>query len=149
MSESPYTPPQANIDPPPSQPHMERPKEIEIAIWLVVAGYLIGLAGVFMTWEYQMSVQSPGQFFISQAIGIAIAIWIYYKIYQGRNWARILFLVLAVLGVLALLLPFSGDVLNAVPATTKVIMIAGHLINAAVVYLLFFSPGRHWFRKRV
>ena len=96
-----------------------------------------------------MSLQAPGQFFLGQAFGAAIAIWIYYKIYHGRNWARILFLISVLLGLAALLVPMAIEIVKAAPAFMKIVMISGHLINVAVVWLLFFSPGRHWFNKRM
>jgi len=151
MSESPYTPPKAPIDPPSysGQLELQRPKEVLFAIWLVIAGYLVGWVGVFVTWDYQLSVQAPGEFFLGQAFGTAIAVWIYYKIYHGRNWARILFLISVVLGLVSLLIPMVIEILKAAPAFMKVVMISGHLVNLAVVWLLFFSPGRHWFNKRI
>ena len=151
MSESPYTPPKARIDPPSpsSGPGLERPIEVLFAIWLLIAGYLFGWVGVLVTWDYQMSLQAPAQFFLSQAFGAAIAVWIYYKIYHGRNWARILFLISVLLGLAAFLIPVFIEILIAAPPFTKLVMISGHLINVAVVWLLFFSPGRHWFNKRM
>lgn len=151
MSDSPYTPPKARLEPPSHSDRREidRPKEVILAIWLVIAGYLLGWLAVFVTWDYQMSLQTPGQLFLGQAFGTVIAAWIYYKIYHGRNWARILFLISVVLGLGVYLIPVVTEVLQAVPEVTKIVMIAGHLINAAVVWLLFFSPGRHWFNKRI
>jgi len=44
MSDSPYTPPKARIEPPTysDRREIDRPKEVILAIWLVIAGYLLG-----------------------------------------------------------------------------------------------------------
>ena len=65
MSESPYTPPKARIDPPPysGRPVFERPKEVLIAIWLLIAGHLVGWVGVLAAWDYLTLLQAPAQFF--------------------------------------------------------------------------------------
>ena len=150
MSESPYTTPKARVDPPLSseRPALERPKEVLIAIWLLIAGIVIGWAGTVVTWDYQLSVQSLGQLLLGQVFGLAIAGWIYYKIYCGRNWARILFLVMFILGLVGLLAVVVTDILPAMPTATNIVTVVGQLLNAAIVWLLFFSPGRHWFSKR-
>jgi hypothetical protein len=39
------------------------------------------------------------------------------------------------------------DLLAAAPAIAKVQMYVGLGLNAAILWLLFFSPARHWFRR--
>lgn len=151
MAESPYNPPTAQIDPPiqPEQQAMERPREIIYAIGLVVLMYVLGWVGILLSWDYQMSLQSTGQFLIGQVLGIAIAGWIYYKVYQGRNWARILILVFSVFGWLMLLVPTVNQVLASAPTISQVVTISSHLIQLAVLWFLFISPGRHWFKNGI
>ena len=39
------------------------------------------------------------------------------------------------------------DLLAAAPTMAKAQMFVGLGLNAAILWLLFFSPGRYWFRR--
>jgi len=148
MSDNPYAPPKALVDDPVlSQPTMDRPKQVVIAIWLAAIGYVLGLLVMFLSWDYYSRLQSTGMFIGSQLFSLAIMVWIYYKIYVGRNWARIVLLVFSILGGLAILNRAVMDLLAAAPAIAKVQMYVGLGLNAAILWLLFFSPARQWFRR--
>ena len=148
MSDNPYAPPKALVDDPAlSQPTMDRPSQVMTAIWLAAIGYGLGLIVIFVSWDYYSKLQSVGAFIIGQTISLLIMVWIYYKIYLGRNWARIVLLVFAILGGLMILNKAVMDLLAAAPAIAKVQMYVGLGLNAAILWLLFFSPARHWFRR--
>lgn len=148
MSDNPYAPPKALVDDPVlSQPIMDRPRQVVTAIWLAAIGYGLGLLVMFLSWDYYSKLQSTGMFIGSQLFSLAIMVWIYYKIYVGRNWARIVLLVFSILGGLAILNRAVMDLLAAAPAIAKVQMYVGLGLNAAILWLLFFSPARQWFRR--
>src|SRR5688500_15920995 len=99
--ENPYAPPKSVVaDVEPEQRLMERPPQIMMAIWLGAIGYGLGLIVVLLSWDYYSRLQTIGGFFWSQLFSLLILFWIYYKIYVGRNWARIVLLVFSVIGVL-------------------------------------------------
>ena len=150
MTESPYSPPKASVEIPADQDRYlaERPREIVIAIWLVVIAQLVNWAGLMITWDYQMAVQALGIFIFSQVVGIAFAVWLYYKIYQGRNWARILLLILTAIGLASLLIPDVTQELLAQPIVMTTLMVIQYILHGAILWLLFVSPGRLWFRKK-
>ncbi len=148
MADSPYDPPVADVDPPHSDgAAMERPKEIVIAISLAALAFAINWLAAIVNWDDQQASQSPGAFLVGQAVGVAIAAFVYFKIFQGRNWARILLLVFSVFGWLMLLVPGVWDTLALLPTFSKVVVALNHLIQLMILWLLFFSPGRYWFRK--
>ena len=67
MSDNPYAPPKALVDDPVlSQPTMDRPKQVVIAIWLAAIGYVLGLLVMFLSWDYYSRLQSTGMFIGSQ-----------------------------------------------------------------------------------
>ena len=76
---------------------------------------------------------------------MAIMFWLYYKIFQGRNWARIVWLVFSLLGLA--MMPFTYKLLGAMPGITKLQMTIGCGLTLVIIWLLFFSPGKHWFRR--
>ena len=72
-----------------------------------------------------------------------------YKIWKGRNWARITYLVLTLLAILAWFqmaaaLP-SG--VKFVPAVETLLPLVGTTLDVVALFLLFV-PGRAWFRRR-
>jgi hypothetical protein len=91
-------------------------------------------------------------------LGIQVAKWlilllICFQFWRGRNWARILLLVMtgfALLSVFAQFWSFSD-----IPAGVKFQLAAGEIammLLPSLIYLtasfLVFVPGRAWFRRR-
>jgi len=127
---------------------MARPKQIMAAIWLAVIGYALGLIVIFVSWDYYSSLQSMGAFIGGQLVSLMLMIWIYYKVYVGRNWARIVLLVFSILGALAMANRVVMDVLATAPTIAKVQMFVGLGLNVTILWLLFFTPARQWFRRQ-
>ena len=100
MSDNPYAPPKTPVvDSDPALVPMERPNEIMAAIWLAFINYGLGVVVVLLSWDYYSKLQTLGGFLGSQAFSLAILCWLYYKIYVGRNWARMVVLVFMAIGV--------------------------------------------------
>ena len=78
-------------------------------------------------------------------VGIAINAFFVYKIFKRRNWARIIYLVFYVLGVIlsvrSLLTLHHSSVL-------VVLMVIGFMAQAVALVLLFTGDGRAWFRRQ-
>jgi protein-S-isoprenylcysteine O-methyltransferase Ste14 len=69
-----------------------------------------------------------------------------HKTRRGRNWARITFLALTIVG-----LPFSLPQFSEMFARAPVSALIGIvqvLLQVSALYLIFTAPGRHWFRSR-
>jgi len=148
MSDNPYAPPKSLVeDAAPPQIQMMRPSQVVTAIWLAVIGYCMGVIVIFLSWDYYSKLQTVGALVWNQLFTVCLLAWIYYKIYMGRNWARITLLVLSVLGALFTLSGVVMKVLAAAPPLAKVQMFVGIALNVAILWLLFFSPGRYWFRR--
>lgn len=146
MSGNPYAPPKAEVElATPEAQTVERPREIVWVVWLAVFNYGLGLVSIVIAWDYFARLQSIVPTIISQAFTLVILFWLYYKIFQGRNWARITWLVLTLLGLA--MMPMTYKFLDAAPAILKLQMLIGLGITLAIVWLLFFSPGKHWFRR--
>ena len=149
MSDNRYAPPTAPVqDIPLSSQMIARPREIVWAMQLAAAGYVLGLVGIAMNWDYFSRLQSPGTLLASQALSLLFGVWLYFKIYTGRNWARITLLVMTVLGGLTIFSTFFLNLIATVPVLAKIRMVVGMCINLIVLWLLFFSRGREWFKSR-
>jgi len=148
VSENPYAPPRSRVeDAAPAQIQMERPAQVMAAIWLAAIGYGLGLIVIVLTWDYYSRLQTLAAFIGSQFFSFSILIWLYYKIYVGRNWARITLLVFSLLGGFMTATTVVMDLLAAAPTIAKIQMFVGLGLNAIVIWLLFFSPGRYWFQR--
>ena len=73
---------------------------------------------------------------------------------RGRNWARVLYLVLTILSLLSLAwsisqfaLPEGVSMRRSVSLWSVMINVGPRVLSIAVVVLLF-GPGRAWFRER-
>ena len=137
---------------------MNRPKQVVTAIYLLyislVIGLVSGLINIFSgNIEATVAAQggaaqaTPGR--ISQVIMLVIILvimWlIYFCISKRQNWARILFLVLYVLGAVAWVFSLKQM------AATSVLMLILSCINMALglmaLILLFTPNGNQWFRR--
>lgn len=124
------------------------PVEVVTAIKLVAANFVIGSIAVALSWDYFVSLYpTPTGLVFNQAFSTAILVWLYYKVYVGRNWARITLLVFMILGLWMFSSNVMMGILAAAPALAKGSMVLGFLVNLTSMYLLFISKGRHWFRK--
>jgi len=98
-----------------------------------------------MYWEYQRTPEESAPvvlIFAALVLALVIAVNIY--VWQGRNWARIVFLALAILSVV-ILFGTLRDILE-YPAVEIVLNIVSLGIDVVVAFLLFTKPGALWFR---
>ena len=124
------------------------PRQITIAINLILTVSLLGLIGGLMNFSHVVATEKDTPYWAHVAaipIEIAIALFLVYKIYAARNWARWGYLVYfapTVLAVFAL-----GEVFQRLPFL-GVVRMATAVLFCVVIFLLFFSPGKLWFRKQ-
>ena len=153
MSDNPYTPPNSRVDEcvlPWAQ--QVRPGQVLTALWLGAATCAEGLVVQIVSRAYDPNVQATGLAIAFQVFLLVLSVWVYYKIYAGRNWARVTLLVLFVVGPLldaitVLYYEMFLGVVIAMPVIAKVQLIVKVLLDLAILWLLFISPGRHWFRR--
>jgi hypothetical protein len=148
LSDNLYSPPRTRVeDVSPVQPRKDRPREIVIVVQLAALHYGLGLIALAASWDYYSRLTSTGMLIGNQVVSLALFFWIYYKIYQGRNWARITLLVVTILGCVTTFNSLVMNILMAAPTIVKAQMLIGFVITIAMMWLLFFSRGREWFRR--
>jgi hypothetical protein len=151
---NPYLPPKAAVSDLAVDARGPRPIAITIALYLIAARVLLGAIPLLnfppgVTGTHLMIALMPG------AISIAFAIVIGWFIARGRNWARVLYLVLTILTLLSLawsissqfVLPEGVSMRRSVSLWSVMIHFVPRVLSIAVVVLLF-GPGRAWFRER-
>ena len=145
MSESPYAPPRAVVADAPEPPRV-RPRAVVIAVALLWTELVPSVFLTFLAWD-EISVDDPAYRIALQiyvVIWLGISVLVNTKIWQGRNWARIVALILtlfAMIDLLGIVQQFAES-----PWETALSTAALALDVAAVV--IVFGPGRDWFRRR-
>jgi hypothetical protein len=133
-------------------PH-QKSKNIILAIRLLWGSLVLGALGSALNWDFTLS-QMPPDFpmnkdlfgFLVILFTFTIMAWMVFKISSGRNWARILFLVMFMIGV-----PLSIPSLTISYHYSKAVFLIT-IINSGlqlmVVYFLFSKAGNAWFKAQ-
>jgi hypothetical protein len=144
---NPYSPPTAELrDAGPSRLLAERPRQVAYSTALLTTSLVLSVPMVH--WESRRNAQTWILELAVLAFLLVFATVIIRSIWQGRNWARMLYTVVTVLGILALPFQDTNDsVLDVAPSTAEVAMdVVGWALDVPVFYLLFTKPGSLWFR---
>jgi hypothetical protein len=142
-----YSPPTAPVADPVGS-HLgrtKRPTEVGWAMWLLWMSFLLGTFATFQPFFLRTSLV-----YAALTIGTprAIAAWILFSIGRGRQWARITYLVVFLLGIgyeafswKARLVTFHGKL-----SQRDVIIAAEVLLDLVGICLLFSRRANLWFR---
>ncbi len=146
MNHNPYAAPQAPVDDPAEQRLLERPKVVTVAAWLLWTELFLSAVGGLWTLR-KVSEDVPLVVIVAvQLFLLSISAWINYKIWVGRNWARITGLVLTMLWLPLTFSEFKES-LHTVDTLTAVLTVVTFGLDAVALYLVFV-PGRNWYAKR-
>ena len=136
--------------------NLEKPKNVVLAVQFLWVALAINLINTALNWNIinaAASAQFPPNFPLSftafaliiHVITIAIVVWLYLKISSGRNWARILFTILTIIGV-----PLSIPNLLMYFDISKFmffLQLISLLLNIAALCLLFTQPASVWYKN--
>jgi hypothetical protein len=151
---NPYTPPAATVGDVEAPELRDRPAVVIVAIVLIGIHTLMGIfrhARVFHVYLIGSEMDQIN-------LGIQIAKWlllilICHQLWRGRNWARILLLVMTGFALLAVFVQYWS--LSNIPAGVKYQtdpLAFVWILFPSLIYLtasfLVFVPGRAWFRRR-
>jgi hypothetical protein len=142
---NPYAPPKAPVAEAPQGAPMDAPPAVKTAMKLFWISFFLTFLEMALDWEKMVGDVSTIAILIVTAIFCSIQIWLYLNIARGRNWARITWLVLFALSLLATL-PSLPEVAARAPLYATVLVI--DLLLVVYAFYLVFFPGRDWFRPR-
>jgi uncharacterized membrane protein len=142
---NPYAPPLAPVGDPMRSTPIDRPRQVVLATRLLWAALAISIAKWVLEWE---SVDTALPVYIavpSAIVGFVVRAWLTIKIYEGRNWARMTLLVLALLGLVVFLVTASRVFAR---SPTSVFMRIGlTALLLAALGILFTRPASEWFKR--
>ena len=152
MERNPYAPPVSAVADP-IEVRGERPKEVTLAVKLLWASFALGIVGMFFQPMYATGSATTTMapwivILIFSGIAFAIWAWVITKSANGRNWARILFLVLAIIGLVgtAFVVPMALAIYKARPLT-GLLSVVNFALEIYTMYLLLTAPARAWFKQ--
>ncbi len=149
-NQNPYRPPQAPVSDPGRRG--VPPKQVMWAVWLMRISLVVGYASLFLVQDLtaqmgdlppESRTASVGFFFFVLALTAVVYLWLIQNVKDGRNWARIVMLVLTVLGIGSMLL--GGD---EAPALVRAVSVADTIIDVTAMVLIFKAPGSEWFAPK-
>ena len=148
MSRDPrYAPPGTEVADPAQIPALPaRPRQVQIAVALLWLSLALGIP------EAALGTRQPDEGGMGVVLMVIMLLifglvgFLNVKVYQGRNWARIVMLLLTVLSVLVMLIP--SDESQAQGPLLQGLYLFDVLIEVVAMYLVFSKPGSLWFKRR-
>ncbi len=125
--------------------HPDKPQAVNRAVNLLWASIAFGLVKILMDFTHVSAMASVGFTSFVLAFTFAIIIFLIFMISSGKNWARIAFLIMFVIGTIPAL-PVVLDEFGRAPAVGA-LSVVQLCLQVYALFLLFTSPGRAWFRK--
>ena len=126
---------------------VERPREATRAVQLISASFIIGGIRAIIELAHMVSGAS---FLVAILLLIAffgICFFFVSKIAAGRNWARIVFLVLVLIGLPFAVLGYIQELRTSLLGGSISIIMA--ILQVLGTYLLFTKNSNLWFRSRI
>ena len=128
----------------PGEVVLQRPSQVSTATLLLYGSLGLGVINSSVLWPHSRPAFHGFTLFI-QAFTFALLAWLTYNIWRGRNWSRVTFVILWIIGF-----PFSIPIflkLFAHSTLTGSISLLQNALQLGALYLLFTQPGRSWFRS--
>jgi len=124
----------------------ERPRTVTLAVNLFWASIAICLVKITLDLPALAAMPSPGLVWTVVVLVMAFFCLLIWKISLGRNWARITYLVLFLIGLIPAIPTLGGEFERS--PILGLLSIVQALMQAYGVYLLFANPGKAWFQKK-
>jgi len=128
-----------------AQDSVQKPQSVKTAVNLLWASLAVGLVKMLMDLSNLSAIAPPAFTNFVLIFVFAFNAFLIFKISAGRNWARITFLVLFVIGMLPALPLMLGEFSRA--PVVGALSVAQVGLQVYALFLLFTQPGSAWYRK--
>ena len=118
---------------------MIKPKKVSVAIYLLISSSLIGSINSFMVFGFSIRFKE----LVSLSVTFLMTAVLIYFINCRKNWARIILLVLFLVGIVVL--PIRISKTFSVYPLIESIAIISTIFQAVAVILLFNRESNNWF----
>lgn len=120
------------------------PTIVEVAVRLLWASLALGIPSALYEVSRSTDPVDGIVTFIGQSATLALGSYVILGVYRGKNWARIVSLLLTLLEVPLLFFGFAPPGAAVIEVICN--WVAGAL-DVVALYLLFTSPGSKWFNR--
>jgi hypothetical protein len=144
-----YAPPATEVaDPPLVAALPARPRQVQIAVALLWLSLVLGIPEAILSTRPAPTEDGRVDtvFVVVMLLAFAFTFFLTVKVYQGRNWARIVVLVLTALSITMTLFPFDEPRVDG--PLLQGLRLLCVLIDVAAMYLVFSKPGSLWFKRQ-
>jgi hypothetical protein len=125
------------------------PIEIRRAVQFATAGILFGVLAQFFTWDYNPAHSSNSFRVTVLVFTAAVMLGLFSMLLKGARWARAVYVVFYIAGLLLYINPLLRAALFAEPRLLKFVTLVNTLISLYLLWAISLSPGRLWFKKRM
>ncbi|NEX64570.1 hypothetical protein [Noviherbaspirillum galbum] len=125
----------------------EKPQSVVTAVHLLWAAFAIGLIRLLLDFLHLGTTSLTASTYCILICTFGLSGLLIFKVSGGRNWARITFLLVFVMGAMQTL-PTALEEFS-ISAVVGALFIAKNVFQAYGLFLLFTRPGSIWFRKIV
>jgi hypothetical protein len=123
----------------------KKPKAVKDAVRLVYISIVLGIINYVIDFRYLTDIERPESIILSSILSIGVGLFLTYMISRGKNWARYLFLLSAIIGVIPFFLFFWEDLgRNILIGLLSLITLVLELIALA---MLFKKESSEWFNQ--
>ena len=130
-----------------TQSAAQKPQPVVTAVNLLWVSLAVGLVKMLMDFSNLSGMAAAAFTNFILIFTFALITFLIFKISAGRNWARITFLVMFIIGVLPTLPIVLGEFSRS--AVVGALSAAQIGLQVYALFLLFTQPGSSWFRKVV
>jgi hypothetical protein len=124
-----------------------RPKQLTTAIKLWAASYCIGILLTLIYLDHLVKLYgSLESILFNILLTTFLSSWIYYKILQGKNWARFIWLAMMIFGIYFSINSFFSQ--PEIPIILKIQSSFSMLLNIWIFWVVFLSSCRFYFSKK-
>jgi len=124
---------------------VEKPGEVTNAVRLIYAGVAVGIINTIADFAYLSSLVSSKLLIFQMTFTYVIIILLAFNISRGRNWARIIFLIVFLFGLPASIPSLISHFTRSPSAGW--LMLLTILFQMTANVLLFQKPSNAWFRS--
>lgn len=123
-----------------------RPLDVARAVKVLLASILIGLVMSAITAAQRVTGVPLVLAMLMVLAFFGVYLFLVSRISAGRNWARIVFLVLVLFGLPFATLNFMAEIKRSIPSGSLSILVT--LLQVVGTYLLFTKNSNLWFKSR-
>lgn len=123
-----------------------RPVEVSRAVRVLLASIVIGLVMSAISAAQQVTGVTLVPTMLMVLAFFGVYLFLVSKISAGRNWARIVVLVLVLFGVPFAILNFMAQIKRSIPSGSLSLLVT--VLQLVGMYLLFTKNSNPWFRTR-